>query len=154
MKRQPASLIYETGAKYDLKMKLLVVFVMAVTLIPGFILLATGETDAGWIMLGATAFDALLFHAVLPRRYQLFTDRMRIVLGYPFAVNVRYATIKDAHPGTASQAFIYWGVRFATSSGNIIEVVRRRGLNIVISPENMAVFLEQLRQALADARSR
>ncbi len=154
MKRQPESLIYETGAKYDLKMKLLVTIVLAATLVPGFILLATGDYADGWIMLGVSAFDALLFHAVLPRRYHLFTDKLRIVLGRPFAINIRYSTITDVHAGTTSQAFIYWGIRFATSSDNIIEIVRGRGLSMVISPENKTVFLEQLRQLLATAGSR
>ncbi len=49
---------------------------------------------------------------------------------------------------SGSDRFIYWGLRLATSSSGVIEVVRRKGLSLVISPANAGTFLEQLNQAL------
>ena len=71
-----------------------------------------------------------------------------IVLGRPLAVNIPLATIKEARPAPGSKAFAYWGVRFATSLKNVVEIVRHRGLNFVISPSNRDLFLERLAEAL------
>ena len=52
-----------------------------------------------------------------------------------------------------SKAFVYWGIRFATSSKGVVEIVRKKGLNLVISPRNDDMFLEQLNQALQSQSS-
>jgi hypothetical protein len=98
-------------------------------------------------MLVLTVFDGLLFYAVIPRHFQSFEDRLRIELGMPFAVNVSYNNIRKVRPASIEEAFVYWGMRFATSTKNLIEVVRKKGLNMVISPSDIKMFLEQLEQA-------
>jgi hypothetical protein len=72
----------------------------------------------------------------------------RIVLGRPFAVNIPLATIQEARSAYGSKALSYWGVRFATSSKTVVEIVRHRGWNFVISPANRELFLERLAEAL------
>jgi len=99
------------------------------------------------VLLGVTLFDGLLFHAVIPRRFQLFEDRLRIVLGSPFAFNVPYGVIREVRPAPSDEAFVYWGLRFATSTKNLIEIIRSEGLNMVISAGDKDMFLEQLEQA-------
>ena len=99
-------------------------------------------------MFAVTVFDALIFHAVLPRRYQIFQDRLRIILGHPFAFNIPFSTIREARSTSGLKAFAYWGLRFATSSKGVVEIVRHQGWNVVISPANEGLFLEQLNQAL------
>lgn len=47
----------------------------------------------------------------------------------------------------------YWGNRFATSTSNVVEIVRKKGLNLIISPRNDDMFLEQLNQALLSQSS-
>ena len=144
---QESFLLYEDTAKYDLWLKLLLGGILAFTLVMGFFLLSVDKTGA-YIFLGVTIFDALLFYAILPKRYQIWTDRVRIVLGRPLAVNIPLATIREARSAIGSKAFAYWGVRFATSSKNVVEIVRHRGLNFVISPSNRDLFLERLAEAL------
>ena len=46
------------------------------------------------------------------------------------------------------KAFAYSGIRFATSSKRVIEIVRKKGMNLVISPRNADIFLDQINQAL------
>lgn len=144
---QESFLLYEDTAEYDLWLKLLLGGILTFTLIMGFFLLPVDRTGA-YIFLGVTVFDALLFYAILPQRYQIWTDRVRIVLGRPLAVNIPLATIQEARSASGSKAFAYWGVRFATSSKNVVEIVRHRGLNFVISPSNRELFLERLAEAL------
>ncbi len=140
-------LIHEEPAEYDTWLKLTLGGVLSFTLFLGVYLLYVDRTGA-YVVLGVTVFDALLFYAVLPRRYQIYTDRVRIVLGRPFAVNLPLSTIKEARPASGIKAFAYWGIRFATSSKTVVEIVRRRGWNFVISPANRELFLERLAEAL------
>ena len=84
----------------------------------------------------------------MPQRYQVFSDRLRIVFGGPFAWNIPFSTIKEARAASGSKAFAYSGVRFATSYKGVVEISRSRGCSVVISPSNKDIFLEQLNRAM------
>ena len=140
-------LIYEDTPKYDLWLKLILGGVLALTFILGVIFIYQ-DTEATIAMFGITLFDALLFKAILPRRFQIFEDRLKIHLGGPLAINIPFSNIWEAKPASGRKVFAYWGNRFATSTSNVVEIVRKKGLNLVISPSNGDMFLEQLNQAL------
>jgi hypothetical protein len=141
-----SALIYEDILIYDRSLKIILAGILAATFIAGVILIRE-EIEAALIMLGLTVFDALLFKAILPQRFQIFEDRLVIALGGPFAIGIPLSNIADAKSVSGRKAFVYWGIRFATSTRNVVEIVRKKGLNIVISPNNEDVFLEQLNQA-------
>ena len=140
-------LIYEERPQYDLWLKLIVGGTIALTLVLGIVFLFVDLIGA-WVMFGTTAFDALLFNAIIPRSYQIFQDRLRIVLGKPFAFTIPLDTIKEVRPASSSEAFIFWGIKFATSASNVVEIVRNKGMNVIISSANRDGFLEQVNQAL------
>jgi len=140
-------LIYEDTPKYDLWLKLILGGVLALTLILGVIFIYR-DTEAAIAMFGITVFDALLFKAILPRRFQIFEDRLKILLGGPFSINILLSNIAEVKPASSRKVFAYWGIRFATSTSNVVEIVRKKGLNLIISPRNDDMFLEQLNQAL------
>ena len=144
-------LIYEDKPRYDLWLELILGSILALTLILGLVFL-TVDIIGAWVMFGTTLFDALLFRAIMPRRFQIFEDRVRILLGGPFALNILLADISEVRPASGREALIYWGIRFATSSSGVIEIVRRKGLSVVISPLNTDMFLEQINRALELAR--
>ena len=100
-------------------------------------------------MFGITLFDALLFKTILPQRFQIYQDRVRIVLGGPLAINIPFSNIRTVRMVSARKVFVYWGNRFATSTHSIVEIVRKKGLGFAISPANRDMFLEQLNQALS-----
>lgn len=137
---------YEDKPRYDKQLKLLVSIILALTLIPGLIFINI-YIEIALTLLGVTAFDGLLFAAVIPRNYQIFRDRVRIKLGGPLAINIPLEDIKEAKHAGASEAFVYWGLRLATSTSTVIEIVRRKGINVVISPLDDELFLAQLAQA-------
>jgi len=143
-------LVYEDTPRYDSWLKLMLGAILALTLILGFVLLPIDISGAG-VMFGVTLFDALLFRAILPRRFQIYQDRVRIVLGGPLALNIPLLDIREARLASSSKAFVYWGLRFVTSVRGVVEIVRKRGLSVVISPANADTFLEQLNQALGVA---
>ncbi len=139
-------LIYEDTPKYDIWVKLILGGVLALTFILGVIFIYQ-DTEAAVAMFGITLFDVLLFKAILPRRYQIFEDRLRILMGGPFAINISFSNIEEAKLASGSKAFAYRGLRLATSTHHVVEIVRKKGLNVVISPSNRDMFLEQLNQA-------
>ena len=145
-------LIYDDTPKYDLWLKLILGGVLALTLILGVISIYR-DTEAAIAMFGITGFDALLFKAILPRRFQIFEDRLKILLGGPFSINILLSNIAEVKSASSREAFAYWGIRFATSTSNVVEVVRKKGLNLIISPRNDDMFLEQLNQALQSQSS-
>jgi hypothetical protein len=68
-------------------------------------------------------------------------------MGGPFAINISFSNIEEAKPACGRKAMIYSGLRLATSTQHVVEIVRKKGLNLVISPSNDDMFLEQLNQA-------
>ncbi|MFC1982094.1 hypothetical protein ACFLUN_01285, partial [Chloroflexota bacterium] len=107
-------LVYEDIPRYDFQLKLILAGVLALTFIMGVFLLFEDVTGA-WVMFGVTVFDALLFKVILPRRFQIFQDRVKIVLGGPLALNIPLPDIREARLASSNKAFVYWGLRFATS---------------------------------------
>ncbi|MFC1915082.1 hypothetical protein ACFLW4_00055 [Chloroflexota bacterium] len=139
-------LLYEDTPKYDLWVKLIISGVLALTFVLGIIFISQ-DIEAALAMFGITLFDALLFKAILPRRFQIFEDRLKIVLGWSLGITIPFSNITDARSASGSKAVFYWGIRFATSTRYVIEIVRSKGLNMVISPSHDEMFLEQLIQA-------
>ena len=140
------TLLYEDVPEYDFWLKLILGGVLAITFVLGIIFISQ-DIEASIVMFGVTLFDAVLFKAVLPRRFQIFEDRLRILLGGPLAINIPLSNITEAKPAAASKTFIYNGIRLATSSRHVVEIVRKQGMNLVISPAHDDMFLDQLNQA-------
>jgi len=63
-------LVYEDIPRYDSRLKLTLGSTLVFTLVLGIVLLSVDSLGA-WIAFGIAVFDALLFHAALPRRYQI-----------------------------------------------------------------------------------
>jgi hypothetical protein len=145
--KSPAFLLYEDGPRTDIWLRLMLTGIPAIFLVVGIVLLFQ-DTAGAFTMFGVTIFYAVLFRLVMPQKYQVYSDKVRIVLGGPFAWNIPFSTIKEVRPASGASAFAYNGVRFATSSRDVVEIRRSKGCNVVISPSNKDVFLEQVRTAM------
>lgn len=139
--------IYEDSAAIDWWFKAIIVATLAVTFIPG-VAIVSHQPLGGWVLLGTTVFDGLLFHWLIPRRFRLYSDRLRVVLGYPFTFNIGLDTINEVRAVSPGRALFNLGLRMATSTGNAVEIRRRGGVNVVVSPRNRELFLEQVNGAL------
>jgi hypothetical protein len=146
--------LHQETAEYDYWIRLL--FLIPIGLLVGAIFLALSQEYEGFsVLIGDGAFLILLFYFIMPRKYEIYEDKLRIVLGTPFSINIPLSTIKEVKHASASKAFIYTGVRFATSSRYVVEVVRSKGFNYIIAPKNGDVFIGQLNQAIErQARNR
>jgi len=138
--------VYEATPRYDVWLKLILGGTLALTFILGWILISE-DIGVALLMFAVTLFDALLFRAVLPQRFLIFEDRLKIVLGLHFSINIPFSNIVDARSASGDKTFVYWGIRFATSTHGVVEIVRKGGLNMVISPSQDDVFLERLNHA-------
>jgi hypothetical protein len=117
------------------------------------IVLAFYVVPASIRLFGVTLLVALIFHFVLPRRYQVFNNKLRILLGWPLGWDIPLSTIREARAAPNLARWVYRGVRLATSSGNVVEIVRKKGRNVVISPSNRETFLERLNEVLKAAQN-
>ena len=102
-------LLYEDTPKYDSWLKLILGGVLALTFILGIIFISQ-DTEVALAMFGITLFDAVLFKAILPRRFQIFEDRLKILFGRPFSISIPFSSIADAKPASCSKALAYWGI--------------------------------------------
>ena len=148
--RSPAFLLYEDASRTDMWLKLMLGGILITLLAVGIVLLFQ-DTEGAFTMFGVIIFYAVLFRLVMPQKYQVYSDKVRIVLGWPLAWNIPFSTIKEVRPGSGASAFVYNGVRFATSSRDVVEIRRSKGCNVVISPSNRDVFLQQVDMAMKSA---
>lgn len=143
-------LIHEEKAEYSPWYKL--IFIIPAGLLIGAIIIAVGQkTDSFLVFLGEAAFFGLLFYFIMPRKYQIYQDKLAIVLGNPWIINIPLSTIKEVKHTSGFKAYAYSGVRFVTSSRYIVEIIRTKGMNYVISPQNGQLFSDQLDQARKSA---
>ncbi len=145
------ALVYEDVPRYDFWLKAILVGIVAITFVAGALLLLTCDIEEAWVMFGMSLFYTLLSKAIMPQRFQIFQDRLKIVLGGPFAFDISFSNIREVRRASAGKAFAYWGIRLATSTQGVVEIVIKKGLNLVISPTHPDMFLEQVNQALGAA---
>jgi hypothetical protein len=150
MKQQKISgLIYQSPSPVDLSLKIVLAGCVVIDLAIA-IWLSQVDITGTWLMLGTGVFLALLFYFIFPKKYQVYEDRIKIVLGGPFAINVPFVTIKEIRPAPAVKGSVYGGIKFVTNSKNIVEIVRKKGMGIIISPADRDTFLQQVNQAMAN----
>lgn len=140
-------ILHEETAEYDYWLRFL--FLIPFGLVIAAIFLGNAKEYEGFfVLIVEGAFFVVLFYFITPKRYQIYQDKLKIVLGTPFSINIPLSTIKEVKRAKGSKAFVYGGIRFATSSRSVVEVVRNRGMNYIISPKNADIFIEQLRLAI------
>lgn len=146
-----AYLVHEEEAPRGAVLWVVLALALAPTLVLGVVFLRFYVGGAA-IMFGLTVLFAIMFYLVIPRRYQVYNTKLRIVLGWPLGWDIPLSTIREAQPADAFDAWAYAGVRLATSSRTPVEIVRRRGWNVIISPSDREVFLNRLNEAMNAAR--
>lgn len=139
-------IIFEDKPVYDKPNKYLIGGIIAIPLIIAIVVLPQDILGAT-IMFGVTVFDAILFWCILPKRFLAYEDRLKIVLGGPFSYTVPFKDIINVRQATKDMALVYWGMRLGTSLKYQVEIERKNGLSVLISPSMENAFVEQLNQA-------
>jgi hypothetical protein len=146
--RYKTGIVYEEAVPSAQWLNILFVVIVLATLLPGIWMLSlpTDRLDA-YIMFVTAAFLAALFYFIMPRRIQIYEDRIRIALGGPFGINIPFSQIASVKAGMSLSSHVY-AMKFATSSRTAVEILRKRGGAVVFSTRNRDMFLEQLNQAM------
>ena len=138
-------IIFEDKPVYDRFNKYMVGIILTIPLVIAIVLL-TQDTLGAAIMFGVTVFDAILFWCILPKRFVVYEDRLKIVLGGPFSYTIPFRDIVQVQQATKDKAFVYWGMRLGTSLKFQVEIKRKNGLSVLISPAMENDFIEQLNE--------
>ena len=144
------TLIYDSKPYYDPVMKVILIGIPASLSIGGFYYLASGEMVDAVKLLGVALFTLALFWSIFPRRYLIFDDSIKIVLGKPFFVNIPFHKIELARVSREFFMGINWSTSIVTTYH--VEIVRKRRLtmtNIAITPSDPNLFVENLNKALS-----
>jgi hypothetical protein len=99
------------------------------------------------------AVPAAIIWMLLPRRFEVWPDRIVIVFPVLFRWNLPFDSIESVDLAKWWHAYAFMGTRLASSPGSSVDIVRRRHNvltrpNIVISPEHREEFVERANEAL------
>jgi len=141
----PRSLLLYQDEPTGSLLKLIVAIVSVALLAASAYLWSSGDNSGGLALLAEAFVIGFIFWVVLPRRYQVYEDHLRIVLGGPFAVKIGFDQITTIEV-TSRMALT---VNFATKmTKTYVRIVKKRGLSIAITPKSNALFVESANRAL------
>ncbi len=142
-------MIHEELADIALWFKLCILIPIGLVIAGVILSLTRGSEASGFLASIVVAIVViLLYYFLIPRRYQIYNDKLKIALGPPFAIDIPLSTIKEVKHNPGTKALFAPRVRFLTSTKYVVEIVRSKGLNYVISPRNGEIFQKQLSQAI------
>jgi hypothetical protein len=143
------SIIYEESPRYDSLLKAIMVLPVFFILF-GIYYLFIAEVEAAIAMFATTILMGAFYWAIFPRKYQIFDSKFKIVLGGPFSFNIPFSNLETAK---APQGATF-GINFPTCISNerTVQIIRKKGWYVNITPNDRDLFLEHLNKALAEWR--
>ena len=141
------SVIYEDNPHYDAWLKGIMMLPVFFILTGLYYLFTTDIASAVGLFATALLMGAI-YWAVFPRKYQILDSKLRIVLGGQFSFNIPFDNLELA----GKPEGVSLGINFATTfiSEHIVEIKRKKGMNVNITPGNRDLFLENLNKAVYD----
>ena len=143
------SVVYEDTPRYDVYLKAIMVLPVFF-IIMGIYYLIIAEVEAAISMFAATVLMAAIYWAIFPRKYLILYSKMKIVLGGPFSFNITFDNLKTAREPKGAT----FGINFHTcfSSERVVQIIRKKGWYVNITPSDRTLFLDNLKKALTDWR--
>jgi len=105
----------------------------------------SGDVSGSLALLPGALFSGLIFWFVFPRAYQVYDDHLRIALGRPFSVKVRFQNVKTIRITSRTGLTINFVTRITKS---YVEIVKKKGWSIAITPTDNDAFVENAHRAL------
>lgn len=144
MQYSKSMLLYQDKPSYGLFLKLILVM-PAAFLFGSLYLYLSGDIPGSLALLPGALSSGLVFWVVFPREYQVYDDHLQIALGYPFSVRVRFQDIKAIRTTNRTGFTINLVTRITRS---YVEIEKKSGWSIVITPTNNDLFIENATHAL------
>ncbi|MDP3879161.1 MAG: hypothetical protein Q8Q07_02500 [Dehalococcoidales bacterium] len=138
-------LLYQDEPAYGLLLKLIVAGMPVALLGASLYLFSTGENEGGLALLLEAFLLVFIFWVVFPRKYQIYEDHVRIVLGGPFSIKVGFDRIKTIEVTRLPTLSVNFVTRLALTH---VVIVKKRGLSIAITPGDNDLFVENARRAM------
>ena len=139
-----STLLYQDKPRYGLLLKLILIIPMAF-LVGSLYLWLAGDITGSLALLPQAFIIGLIFWFVFPREYQVYEDHLRIVLGGPFSVKVGFQNIKAVRITSRTGLTINFVTRITK---NYVEIVKKKGWSIAITPTDNNTFIENANRAL------
>ena len=116
-------------------------------------LLIVGVPSSVSLLFFVTVLPAAIVWLVIPRRFEVWRDRLIIVFPILVRWNIPFDTIASVEIARWWHAYAFMGVRLASNPGQSVDIVRvnaslLRRPNIVITPESREEFIENVNVAL------
>jgi hypothetical protein len=143
------SIVYEDNPHYDVWLKGIMVLPVFFLII-GIYYLVTAQVGSAIGLFATGVLMGAIYWAVFPRKYQILDSKIRIVLGGQFSFSVPFDNLETARQPEG----VSLGLNFATTflSQHAVEIKRKKGMNVNITPNNRELFLENLNKALHEWR--
>ena len=125
-------------------MKLILIIPIAF-LVGSLYLYLSDDVSGSLALLPGALFSGLIFWFVFPREYQVYDDHLRIALGRPFSIKVRFQNLKTIRIASQTGLTVNFVIRITKS---YVEIVKKRGRNIAITPTSSDAFVENANRAL------
>jgi hypothetical protein len=141
------SVIYEDNPRYDVWVKGIMVLPVFFILI-GLYYLFTAQVESAIGLFATAVLMGAIYWAVFPRKYQILDSKIKIVLGGQFSFNIPFDTLQTA----GKPEGVNLGLNFATTflSQHAVEIKRKKGMTVNITPNDRDQFLENLNKAVYD----
>ena len=97
------------------------------------------------------AFLGLVFSLIVPRKYQVYEDHIRVVFGGPFHYRIGFEKIKSIE-ATSESGFTM--NLTSTVARSYVRISRNRGIALAITPRSNEVFARSANDALTQWRRR
>ena len=146
MNYSKSRLLYQDEPVYGFLLKLIIMVVPVSLLVGSIYLLSSGESTDAIVLLVEAFIAGLIFWSVFPRKYQVYEDHLRIVLGGPFSVKVGFAEIKSI--GVTSKLIL--SMNFVTKlTKSYVGINKKKGFSIAITPRDNDLFVKNANEALS-----
>ena len=143
------SVIYEDNPHYDVWVKAIMVLPVFFIIL-GVYYLFTAQVESAIGLFATTLLMGAIYWVIFPRKYQILDSKIRIVLGGQFSFKVPFDNLETA----GKPEGVSLGINFATTflSQHVVEIKRKKGMKVNITPNDRDLFLENLNKALHEWR--
>jgi hypothetical protein len=149
--------VFKAAGLRTLSAILVALFVIDFAIVIGLLIVGVPS----WISLlfFVTVLPAAIIWLVIPRRFEVWRDRLVIVFPILVRWSIPFDTIASVEIAKWWHAYAFMGVRLASNPGRSVDIMRLganplRRPNIVITPENREEFIEYVTRALQRYRGR
>ncbi len=139
-------LLYQDKAASGLALRLIFVIIPALLVAFSLYLWYAGNGARSLELLVEGLVIGLILWIIVPNQYQVFEDRLRIVLRGPLAISIEFKQIKTIEITARTTLTVNL---VSTLARSYVRIVRQRGLSLAITPKHCEIFVDNANRALS-----